>query len=115
VKIRSGFISNSSTSSFCILGYETTAKELAEVFCIVYDEENDEINNMIEMTAAKEGFNVAISCDEWAYVGVDIEGLDINSILEIGIQPTDNNKLAILREKFQRNKEPVVCTGEVDC
>jgi hypothetical protein len=59
MKIRQGFVSNSSSSSFCILGFEATNEEYDKVDAVPYKERTDTTLNT----------ECGISNDEWKLIG----------------------------------------------
>lgn len=116
MKIRQGFVSNSSSSSFCILGYNTSLKELAKVFDVKLGDRHDyDSVDMVIDCAEKEGFVCIINAEDYddAYIGFDIGGKTISEILELGIQPDDNDKISLLKIKMKKNYEPTTCYGEL--
>lgn len=119
MKVRTGFVSNSSSSSFCIIGYETSIKELIEKFNI--EDENgredydyDKITKVTNEIESNSDFNVIIDCEdpESSYIGFGVLNFNIGEILELGCQPSNDDKISLLKKKMQRLKEPTIIAGE---
>ena len=84
MKFRTGFVSNSSTSSFCILGFCVTKEELANIFPQITNEEDSLYDYSEEL--GKLGLELQ-SCNndgEWCewYAGIDIEGMSPEQLVE---------------------------------
>jgi hypothetical protein len=65
MKIRSGFVSNSSSSSFCILGVEVDSETYDKVTSIGYK----------ERTSTTLDSESSISCEDYHYIGYSPEKL----------------------------------------
>jgi len=117
MKIRNGFVSNSSSSSFCILGYDTNLEEVAAALKIKMTDLDDPYADMEKIYEKVEsmGYEAIFSGkDNYGYIGFSLEGLTIEKILEFGIQPNDaDTSIAGLRRLMNRGNEPTVCSGEM--
>jgi len=109
MKIRNGFVSNSSSSSFCILGYKTGLEEMLEIFKIPHSQDNDNYDSIYEdiekviNEADKRGYEAIINEDpECGYIGFAISGKSIPQILELGIQPNDDDKVSLLKKMMNK-------------
>lgn len=72
MKIRRGFVSNSSSSSFCIFGSQVEPDDiiqLATCLEIEFDKEDPEIYELCEDISCKSGLEYYIICGEYYYFG----------------------------------------------
>jgi len=123
MKIRTGFVSNSSSSSFCVLGYETDLGSVLKAFRIKpkWDDDDYDKNYTFWENAQekieKQGFNIIVDSeclgeqdDAMAIIGVDIEGFNVGEILELACQ-AGVSKMDVLKKKLEMG-EPTVRSGE---
>lgn len=83
MKIRKGFVSNSSSSSFCILGDYFENDSLIQILKIQFNKDDDE-QEVIESKLEELGFDVWYNGYGAYYVGIQAEHLDQNkTILQI--------------------------------
>ena len=85
MKIRQGFVSNSSSSSFCILGKSFDIRELYKHFNI--DEEKYEFlsdaEEALESIINKLGFTIETNYEnDCCYIGVNARNLDENKTIK---------------------------------
>ena len=90
MKVRQGFVSNSSTTSFCIYGVSGDESELARQILAIYpdlkeeEEDSNSIYELIDRVNAK--LKTKIECwtepyDNRAYVGIGVENQDEDETL----------------------------------
>jgi len=75
MKIRTGFVSNSSSSSFCIFGVYLDSEEIDDVFGFEYDTESDDRKDDERWNKVESlGFDYYGPNDYWDgyYIGVEV-------------------------------------------
>lgn len=85
MKIRQGFVSNSSSSSFCILGQSFDTHELYEKFNIDEDdyEFESDAEEALENIIDKLGFCMETDYEnDCCYIGIGAESLDENKTIK---------------------------------
>ena len=111
MKVRSGFVSNSSSSSFVILGYKMTTDELKKKFGI---KESDEYWDKVDELRGKTGLDF-LSLDNYELVGKLIAEID-SDMGEIGEAEFTGEDLKKITEEIKTklevtDKEPHIFTG----
>ena len=89
MKFRQGFVSNSSTTSFCICGISTNEEQLEDwlkdkVSEEEKEEDDYEVYDIVEELCDKEGLSVHAEPDSYYsyWIGLDIQKLDDNETLK---------------------------------
>ena len=127
MKVRTGFVSNSSTSSFCVLGYSMDKEEFFDKAVkfsnmseneIAIKRKNDPWHLAEELGAEFCGYGSIhtelVHEGETVLIGIDLEG--INGIDEI-VEKANKWKMELeeVKQKLDLKDEPAVISGaEVD-
>ncbi len=120
MKLRKGFVSNSSTSSFVIIGYEIDEVDLVALVKKITDKPDewfDEDGDWIYEVDTVSGFSVFNLSEEGElYIGVQPLDIDENSISEAEIDLAEiTTKMDKLKALLGTSESPKIYGGTYAC